>query len=317
MLKKLLFAAVITCFIPFLLAGLILSYKTPEEPQQEEQLQSEPVEDKAERTVSVLTENGLKEMLLEDYIFCVVLAEMPADFELEALKAQAVVARTYTCRKMESSKHSEGDVCTDFQCCQAFIWEEDYISSGGTEKSVQKVRQAVSETAGKVLTYNSELIEATYFSCSGGKTEDAKEVWGGEVPYLQSVESPGEEQAEHYMDTVTFSAAEFCQKLGLSLSGFPASWIGQITYTKGGGVSTIQIGGENFSGTEIRELLQLRSTAFVITAAGDHISVTTKGFGHRVGMSQYGADAMAVQGSDYECILYHYYQGTCLTDLSG
>jgi len=175
------------------------------------------------------------------------------------------------------------------------------------------VKQAVLDTAGQVLLYGDEPIEATYFSCSGGMTEDAQAVWGSDIPYLQSVESPGEEYAVHYTDTVIFNSEEFCEKLGISPGGYPGSWIGSISYTNGGGVDTVEIGGKDFTGTQVRKLLGLRSTAFVITAAGERITVTTKGFGHRVGMSQYGADAMAVQGADHETILLYYYQGAVLS----
>ena len=162
-----------------------------------------------------------------------------------------------------------------------------------------------------MVTYEGELIEATYFSCSGGRTEDAVAVWGAEVPYLQSVSSPGEENSSDYMKTVTMSAGEFAAAFD-GLSGTPGTWIGKITYTNGGGVATIEIGGTEYKGTTVRQKLKLRSTAFVITIVGSSVSITTKGFGHRVGLSQDGAEAMAVGGSDYAEILAHYYPGTKL-----
>ena len=167
-------------------------------------------------------------------------------------------------------------------------------------------------TKNMVLTYNGELIEATYFSNSGGRTEDAQSVWGSDIPYLQAVDSPGEEAYGHYTDTVKFTAKEFQQLLGDELLGRSGTWIKSVTYTPGGGVDTIKIGNVTYTGTKLRSLLGLRSTAFVITASGDSIIITTKGFGHRVGMSQYGADVMAVNGSDYRQILKHYYQNTTL-----
>ena len=262
--------------------------------------------------IPVLMADGtVQEQELEAYITGVVLREMPAEFEPEALKAQAVVARTYALRRNTvGEKHEMGAVCTDPSCCQGFCSEKEYILNGGTEELLEKVRQAVEDTAGLVLTYEGELAEATYFSCSGGMTEDAAAVWGSDVPYLQSTSSPGEEMARHYTDTVTFTAKEFSQRLGEGLAGLPGGWVGEITYTKGGGVDTIVLGGRKFTGTELRRLLDLRSTAFVITVIGDAVTVTTKGFGHRVGMSQYGADAMAVEGSEYSQILSHYYRGT-------
>ena len=253
-------------------------------------------------------------MELEGYVLCVLRGEMPADFEPEALKAQAVAVRTYT---LKNQKHTKAQVCTDPACCQAYCTQEDYLAAGHTVQENQKLEEAVLETAGQVLTYQGQLIDATYFSCSGGRTEDALAVWGTDVPYLQAVDSPGEEKAAHYIDTVTFTAAEFQAKLNTELSGSPVSWIGPVTYTEGGGVNTVSIGGISYKGTQVRQLLGLRSTAFVMTAMTDRVTVTTKGYGHRVGMSQYGADAMAVAGNTYEEILAHYYPGTELVDHSG
>lgn len=264
--------------------------------------------------VPVLFADGsVKEMELDTYLAGVVMAEMPAEFEMDALKAQAVVARTYTMKRhTTANKHANASVCTDHTCCQAYCSESDYLKKGESAEMVNKIKNAVAATHGQVLTYNGALIEATYFSCSGGRTEDALAVWGEEIPYLQAVDSPGEENASHYMDTVTFSAAEFQKKLNLDLAGSSGAWIGSITYTAGGGVDTIQIGGTTFKGTQIRKLLELRSTAFVITAVGNTVTVTTKGYGHRVGMSQYGADALAVSGMDYRQILSYYYRGTVI-----
>ena len=264
-------------------------------------------------TMNLLGADGeVQEMDMEDYLTGVVLAEMPASFETEALKAQSVVARTYTLKVMETGAKHGGAVCTDHTCCQAYIDPKDY--SGGVE-NLEKVRSAVLSTAGQVLTYEGDLIEATYFSCSGGSTEDAVAVWGTDYPYLRATDSPGEEHAAHYTDTVTFSAAEFADKLGIENSGDPAEWIGSATYTAGGGINTIRLGGKEFKGTEVRTLLGLRSTAFFISVEGKTVTVTTKGFGHRVGMSQYGADAMALEGKTYAEILAHYYQGTELTHI--
>ena len=259
-------------------------------------------------TIRLQSGSGWVNTELEEYLVGVVLAEMPASFEEEALKAQAVVARTYGVRALEGkSKHTEGDICGDAACCQGYLNPADYT---GTEEQLQKVRDAVSTTAGQVLTYEGELIEATYFSCSGGTTEDAVAVWGTEVPYLQSVDSPGEENAAYFLDGVEFTLDEFLQKLGLDHSGGDTNLLGEVTYTAGGGVDTIVIGGITYKGTEIRKLLGLRSTAFVMEATEETVAITTRGYGHRVGMSQFGADAMAAQGSTYREILAHYYQGT-------
>lgn len=251
-------------------------------------------------------------MELEAYITGVVLAEMPATFEREALKSQAVVARTYTMRARNGkSKHQEADVCTVSSCCQAFR-DIDEEPAGDT----RKVQSAVLDTRGEVLIFEGELIEATYFSCSGGSTEDAVAVWGTEVPYLVATDSPGEEKATHYTDEITMRRDAFLDALSLESSGPPEEWFGAVTYTAGGGIDSIEICGKTYKGTELRKLLELRSTAILFELQSDSVRITTRGFGHRVGMSQYGADAMALDGCDYRQILAHYYRGTELTTLS-
>ncbi len=254
--------------------------------------------------IPVLMKDGsIVQQDLEEYVLCVVLQEMPANFEKEALKAQAVAARTYA---LKGRNHADAAVCTDHTCCQAYCTQEAF---SGSAEQLEKMRAAVRETAGQVLVYNAELIDAVYFSCSGGRTEDALAVWGTDVPYLKSVPSPGEENAEHYTETVYFTAQEFSNRFG-GLKGTSASWIGGTRKTAGDGVAQIIIGGKEYTGTRVREILGIRSTVFQITALGDTVTVTTKGYGHRVGMSQYGADAMAVKGANYAEILEHYYPGT-------
>lgn len=314
-------------FMGMVLPGLVLqiasAYQNRELPILEETTPETGIPETLPPTVfltaKVRWKNGeVEKVNMDDYLLGVVLAEMPADFEMEALKAQAVVARTYTRKAyLTDGKHGDGSVCTDPGCCQAYISEEEYRNQGGTQEGVDKVRFAVAATTGYVLTYGEELIEATYFSCSGGSTEDAAAVWGTDYPYLQAVDSPGEENAPHDTDTVTFTPEEFQLALGAALSGSPRSWIGTTTYTEGGGVNTMTIGGETYTGTQLRTLLGLRSTAFTVLTEEDEITITTRGFGHRVGMSQYGADAMAVTGSDFREILEHYYPGTTLTKLGG
>lgn len=249
------------------------------------------------------------EVPLETYLIGVLAAEMPASFELEALKAQAVVARTYALKRCEESpKHGKNGVCTDPACCQG------YVSGDGIQsENWEKLRQAVKETRGMVLTYEGQLAEATYFSSSGGTTEAAYMVWGGDVPYLQSVESPDERNL--FEQTVFFSREELENALGIDLSEDPEDWIGGITYTESGSIDTWEIEGETYRGTEIRRLLGLKSTCIHAEPMGDGISVSTVGFGHRVGMSQYGADAMAVKGRSFREILSHYYPGTEVTDM--
>ncbi len=244
------------------------------------------------------------EMTLHDYLIGVLTAEVPASFAEEALKAQAVAARTFTLKQIETGKH-DGAVCTRSSCCQAWKSPEE-----GTV-----MEQAVTQTDGYVITYEGALIDAVFFSCSGGRTEAAVAVWGGEVPYLQSVPSPGEEEAAPFSDTVVLSAQDFAQTLSAlapeaDLTGLPETWFGDVTYTQGGGVDTIVIGGTVLTGLQLRSAFSLRSTMFDITADEETVTIHTLGYGHRVGMSQYGADFMARNGADFREILSYYYQGT-------
>ena len=310
MKKQMLLSFLAGAVVPLVLAALF--QKTPALPDAESESVSPTAaaQDPATVLTVVNRAGNLQQMDLREYLVGVVLAEMPASFESEALKAQAVVARTYTRKRMEGGKHGQAAVCMDSGCCQGWRSGEDYLAEGGKRSAVEKVRAAVADTDGLVLRYDGKLIDATYFSCSGGVTEDAVAVWGQDVPYLKSVQSPGEEEAPRFTDRVSFSATEFAGKLGLSAAGDPGNWFGAVTYTAGGGVETMVIRGKSFSGTQLRSKLGLRSTAFEITVSGDNITVTTRGFGHRVGMSQYGAQAMAQDGCSFSDILAHYYTGT-------
>lgn len=261
-----------------------------------------------------LEDDRVQKVDLKDYLTRVLLAEVPASFEPEALKAQAVASRTYALKAAATGgKHGDGSVCTRSACCQGYLDEEAYLSRGGTQEGIDKIQAAVLATGSQCLMYEDALIEAVYFSCSGGSTEDAQAVWGREFPYLQAVESPGEEGAAHYRDSICFTPEQFCQALGKTLTGAPETWFGTTVYTQGGGVATMKIGEVFYTGVQLRAMLGLRSTAFSVEA-GEEIVITTRGYGHRVGMSQYGADAMAVQGNPYDEILLHYYPGTVLME---
>lgn len=258
--------------------------------------------------IRIKDETTVHEMELDDYITGVVLGEMPADFEFEALKAQAVASRTYTLRcVMRSGKHTDADVCTDATCCQAYVNADDYA---GRSEDIRKIKLAVEETAGQVIVYQGNLIEATYFSCSGGLTEDAIAVWGTDVPYLQSVSSPGEEGAKPYWSQYVFSIPEFRTRLGIPESTVISNESISLTYTDGESVKTMKVGDESFSGTQVRTLLTLASASFTVDVTNQSVKIRTRGNGHRVGMSQYGADAMALDGKSYDEILTHYYTGT-------
>ena len=312
MKRDVMYAIIVTVVIPAIMISFIRNRKISHTEQSVVKDDSQTVQTETKETIYIdlLLDNTVRSLALEEYILGVVLGEMPAEFQVDTLRAQAVVARTYACRSLNHSKHESVDVCSDSACCQAYLTSEAYIQLGGSSQQIYKVRQAVEDTMGLVLTYEGELIQATYFSCSGGRTEPAYAVWGADVPYLQSVESPGEEKSDHYTDTVIFSAQEFCNQIGVDYYGSAETLVKNISYTEGGGVEFITLGETTFSGTELRRLLNLRSTAFIISTLGDTITITTKGFGHRVGMSQYGAEAMAERGSGYQKILLHYYPGT-------
>ena len=275
---------------------------------------SEPLQT-SDSDVLVLTDtDSLTQIDMQTYLIGVLLAEMPVDFDAEALKAQAVVARTYAIRSNTSGKkHRYGAVCTESICCQSYRSVEDFFAKGGTSAQLVKVTEAVRSTDNQVLTYNGALIEATYFSCSGGRTEDAQAVWGTDIPYLRAVDSPGEEGAAHFTDAAQFTVDEFAALLGIDPMGISSDFMSTVTRTDGGGIDTLMIAGKRFSGTTLRQRLGLRSTAIEMQVRGNAVYISTKGYGHRVGMSQYGAEAMAVSGSNYREILSHYYPGTVLS----
>ena len=205
----------------------------------------DPAEALDNRTVRLLAGEEILELSMEDYLTGVLLSEMPVDFSPEARKAQVVAARTFTCRKLESPKHTQADVCADFACCQAWTSRGDLERKYGDDFPAvwQSAQELVRESAGEVLTFGGELIDAVYFSCSGGATEAAVAVWGTDVPYLQSVESPGEEIAPRFSSQEIFAPAEFSEILraenpDVHLTGSPETWVGETAYTEGRSVET-------------------------------------------------------------------------------
>ncbi len=263
------------------------------------------------RTITLLCDGTAQTLSLHDYLIGVLLAELPMDFAPEALKAQAVASRTYA---LHTEKHGSATVCTGNGCCQTWRAADE------TTPGYEKAKAAVEETDGLVLKYDGDFIDATFFACSGGTTEAAVAVWGSEVPYLQSVESPGEEQAASYHSQVCLSAADFAEKVTAShpeadLTGDAALWVQNLCRTAGNGVAQAEIGGIVLEGTELRQMFGLRSTSFTLTYADGMFTFEVYGYGHRVGMSQYGAQAMAQAGADFEEILKTYYLGVELCAL--
>ncbi len=258
----------------------------------------------------------VEEVELDKYLYHVVSAEMPADFEIEALKAQAIVARTYTIYKAKNRKHENADICDDSTCCQAWISKEDRLArweESKRESNWQKIEQCVNETKGKIITYNNEPINAFFHSNSGGITELPVNVWGGSnLPYLQVVETAGEEGYSQYASEIELTNEELLTKLREKYNDIQIDFtdneaIKILEHTDGNRVKTIKFGNHEISGVEARSLLGLRSTNFEITKESNKIKFTVKGYGHGVGMSQTGADTMAKQGSNCEEIIHHFY----------
>ncbi|USG65392.1 stage II sporulation protein D [Brevibacillus ruminantium] len=258
---------------------------------------------------------------LEQYIEGVVAAEMPAEFELEALKAQAMAARTYIIRRLNAQSFEdvpEGGQVTDTVKHQAYLDEEQRRASWKEqfEWKNSRIRQAVQATAGVVLTYEGQPIDATFFSTSNGFTENANEYFETSVPYLKSVASPWDIQSPRYENTVKIGLADFEQRLGVKLakevSTGSGGWYQIVERTTGNRVGKINIGGKEFSGRAFREKLGLHSSAFSLELLGNEVLITTKGYGHGVGMSQWGANGMAKTGKSAEQIVKYFYQGVAL-----
>lgn len=270
-------------------------------------------------------EDKIVEMNLEDYIVGVVSAEMPASFSESALEAQAIAARTYTLAHLESTgghKCAQGkgaDLCDEVHC-QAYINKEKRFKAWDQDKVDEywkKVNDAVHNTEGKVLTYDDALIKAFYFSTSSGKTENCQEVFKENLPYLKSVESKGEEVAPKYETEASFTDIDMGNKLKSANSEFYVSDISKeikiLSRTEGGSVKEIKIGNTTFAGTEIRKLFGLSSANFDIDFTKGLVNFKCKGYGHGVGMSQWGANIMGKEGKSSEEILKHYYSGSSIT----
>lgn len=254
-----------------------------------------------------------------EYLTGVLRAEMPASFEEEALKAQAVAARTYTLYKIiTGGNHGDtADICTDSTCCQAYLSEEQALENWGDNAGTYqaKIRTAVKETDGECILYGGVPILAVFHSSSAGQTRAAGEVWLSDLPYLQPVTSPEQgDSIPNYYSRADFTAEEFREKVLASypeadLSGTPDTWLTNAVTDSAGSVETVDVGGVTLKGATVRSLLGLRSACFEWETTESGITFYVTGFGHGVGMSQYGANQMAADGADYKEILTHYYTG--------
>ena len=278
-----------------------------------------------EITVSIHGE--ARTMPLESYVEGVVAAEISPDFPEEAIKAQAVAARTYAVYKVNAGRpmqHRDADVCDDYTHCAAYLdlaaaaaarWGEN------ADANTKKIQKAVRDTAGEILTADGKAIVAVFHAASAARTESAKDIWGSDISYLKSVVSPGGSACERYEGTVRMTHDEFREKIAGSypaadLSGDPSRWFETSTRSDAGAVIVCTLGGVQVKGTDLREILGLNSSNFTITIDEDTITFHTIGYGHGVGLSQYGAKYYAGQGYSYDKILAHYYPGTALEKMA-
>ncbi|WLR50695.1 stage II sporulation protein D [Bacillus tianshenii] len=288
---------------------------TPAASQKQTTTSAPAVEVAVYRSNAQLIEN----VPLEEYVAGVVASEMPAEFELEALKAQALTARTYIVKQMMNDEKiglPEGALVTDTVMHQVYkspaelkkIWGADY------EWKMERIHEAIEATKGKVITYKGQPITASFFSTSNGYTENSEDYWQNPFPYLRSVESPWDKTSPKFTATKVFPVKEFEKKLGVQLGSNQA--VGNvIERTEGKRIAKVSINGEVFSGRDVRTKLDLNSSDFSLSRSGDRIVVTTRGWGHGVGMSQYGANGMASEGKEVQEIIAHYYQGTNISSI--
>lgn len=280
-----------------------------------------------DQKVTVYAEGNVEEMSMRSYLEGVLAAEMPASFPEEALRAQAIAARTYALYKIAlfekqntSDVHHGAQLCADSQHCEAY-WDleekADTIWGESAELYRERIQAAVKETDGMVLTYQEEPIAAVFCAASGEKTESAKDIWGSEIPYLVSVDSPGGQDCAKYRSEVRINQRDFAEKIrkeapAADFSMPPDQWFQDVTRSEAGGVISAKIGGTQLSGTKIRKLANLNSANFTVRIDGDDLVFETVGYGHGVGLSQYGARYLALAGQTCEEILLHYYPGTIL-----
>ena len=309
-MKKILVVLISIVFIPFSITNFFYDYKI-------KKVSTGIITNsqKKETIVRIFRNNTVENINIEDYLIGVVSAEVPASFEEEAIKAQAVAARTYALKQMQNRKNEAYDV-TDTTSSQVYQsdeqlknkWKDNY------EAYRSKIKKCIESTNGEYLTYNNEIIYAFFFSTSNGKTEDNKNVFGQDLPYLKVVDSSFDQsETTNFISKKSLSLNEFYQKLGLSYNDNLT--ITNKELTDSGRVKNITINNISFKGTDIRSKLSLRSTDFNIERDNNNVVITTKGYGHGVGMSQYGANALAKQNKNYKEILNYYYQGTNLQKL--
>lgn len=305
-MKRLLLFIVLVVSIPFLVINFFYSYKITTKLSG---FNSNSVEHK-KINIRILRKNNTVENLdLEDYLVGVVSSEVPIYFEEEALKAQAVAARTYALKQIENNTNKEYDV-TDDTSSQVYSTIDELKERWGNkyEENYNKIKNIVNSTKGEYISYNDDYIYAFFFSTSNGRTEDNKNVFGEDLPYLKSVDSSfDEEETDSFETTKEFLKEDFYNKLEIPYK--ESLVVDNIKRSESNRVLSININGISFKGREFQKKLGLRSNDFTIEES-NNILITTKGFGHGVGMSQYGANALAKRNKKYQEIIKYYYQGT-------
>lgn len=301
-MKKIILFTLMLIGIPTLIVTLI----RPQEKDIKEKLYT--FEKNTKVRVKRVNDNRIDTIPLEQYLVGVLSGEMPVSYEIEALKAQAVAARTYTLKKMETNKNNVFDL-VDNTNDQVYLDDDKIRNNWGQnyEKYIKKIKQAVNETSGEYLTYDGKIIKAFFFSTSSGKTENCKDVFGENLPYLVSVSSIWDEKSPSYLDKKIYTKEEFYQKLNLP---FNDNLDIEIKRNETNSINTITINNNEMKGTDFRYELDLKSTNIDINEVDNKIEIISKGFGHGVGLSQYGAQEMALKGYKYDEILKYYYQGT-------
>ena len=289
----------------------VVENNTSNQTNENNNTQEQQVVENNQKYVTVYRSNGsVITMELEQYLIGVVSAEMPASFNIEALKAQAVLARTYALKSIESGK-----VLTDTVSTQRYMDDNELKAYWGNDFNTyyNKVKSAIDSTSNLVLKYNNNYIEALYHSTSNGKTEDAVYVWGNSVPYLKSVDSSYDLSATSYLRTEQKDLTNVLNILGIDWND--NSNLEIISRNESGRITKLRFGDKTYTGVEFRNLLGLRSADFDLETKDGMLVITTRGYGHGVGMSQYGANGMAKAGYNYEQILNHYYTGVNLVKI--
>ncbi len=278
------------------------------------QVKQTPTTNNSSPIIKVLgRDEQIFEIELEEFLVGAVAGEMPADFGFDALKAQAVAARSYICALLPEfggkGKHGEAVICTNSACCQAYIYPEELAVKWGEHnaENLAKIKTAVSETAGEVLSFEGKPVSAPFFSTCGGHTENSEDVWQAAVPYLRSVACCWDKAAPRYKSEASFTIEEVAEKFNATTEAVEAMAVAEVS--EGGRVKEVTVGDIKLSGTKIRSLLGLNSAAFSWAIAQNQVVFSVQGFGHGVGMCQHGAAGMAALGADYKSILKYYYTG--------